>query len=258
MEADIRNSTMLRALFESRSFEAVIHLAARAGVRPSLLQPQLYTEVNVLGTQLLLELSREFCVPKFIFGSSSSVYGINQKSPFAEADPIFKPISPYAATKLAGEAFCHVYHHLYGIDAICLRFFTVYGPRQRPDLAIHKFTGAILRGDPVELYGDGHTQRDYTFVDDIVRGIVAALNIPAGFEIINLGGSEAVSLRELVKLIEQAVGRPATIRWLPAQPGDVPLTHADISKAKRLLGYAPEVSINQGIPRFVDWFRNVS
>jgi UDP-glucuronate 4-epimerase len=255
VEADIRGQKEMRRVFAEEKFDAVIHLAARAGVRPSLVEPRLYTEVNVLGTQNLLELAREFGVRKFIFGSSSSVYGVNEKVPFSESDPIFKPISPYAATKLAGEAFCHVYHHLYGIDMVCLRFFTVYGPRQRPDLSIYKFTRAIARAEPVEIYGDGTARRDFTWIDDILQGVLACLDRPLGYEIINLGESRTVPLMELVHLIEKAMGKTASIRWLPAQPGDVPITYADITKAKKLLGYNPQVQLEDGIPRFVDWFR---
>lgn len=258
VEADIRSAALLRPLFEQGRFDAVLHFAARSGVRQSVAQPRLYAEVNVLGTQSVLELAREFGVKKFIFASSSSVYGLNQKVPFQEDDPVFQPISPYAATKLAAEALCHVYHHLHGLDMVCLRFFTVYGPRQRPDLAIHKFTSAIVRGKPVEVYGDGTARRDYTHVADIVQGVLACLNREFGYEVINLGESRTVELRELVQLIERAVGKKAQIRQLPGQAGDVPITHADISKARRLLGYNPQVSIESGIERFVDWFRKQS
>jgi UDP-glucuronate 4-epimerase len=255
VEADICSTERLREVFKGNQFDAIFHLAARAGVRPSLAQPQLYTQVNIVGTQNLLELAREFGVKKFVFASSSSVYGVNQKVPFSEDDPIFKPISPYAATKLAGEALCHVYHHLYGLDIVCLRFFTVYGPRQRPDLAIHKFTRAIARGEPIEVYGDGTTARDYTYIDDILQGVLACLDRDFGFEVINLGESRTVKLSELIRLIEKAVGKSANIRQLPLQPGDVPITYADITKAKRLLGYQPQVAIEDGIARFVEWFR---
>jgi UDP-glucuronate 4-epimerase len=255
VEADIRDAARLKDVFAHGRFETVIHLAARAGVRPSLAQPQLYTEVNILGTQHLLELARTFGARRFIFGSSSSVYGVNQKVPFCEDDPIFKPISPYAATKLAGEALCHVYHHLYKLDVACLRFFTVYGPRQRPDLAIYKFTGAIAAGKPIEMFGDGSARRDYTYIDDILQGIMACVERTLGFEIINLGESETTSLRDLIAMIERAVGRKAVVRTLPLQPGDVPVTFADIAKARRLLGYNPQVKIEDGIPRFVEWFR---
>ena len=253
IEADICGD--LRRAFAAGPFDAIIHLAARAGVRPSLAQPELYTRVNVIGTQNLLELAREFGVGKFVFGSSSSVYGINQKVPFGEDDPIFKPISPYAATKLAGEALCHVYHHLYGLDVVCLRFFTVYGPRQRPDLAIRKFTQAILAGKPIDMYGDGTSRRDYTYIDDILQGVLACLERNLGYEIINLGESRTVDLRELLRLIEKTTGKKAQVRQLPTQPGDVPITYADISKAKRLLQYQPKVTIEEGIEKFVQWYR---
>ena len=255
VEADIRDAVRLKDVFARGRFETVIHLAARAGVRPSLAQPLLYTEVNVLGTQHMLEFARTFGVRKFIFASSSSVYGVNQKLPFSEDDPIFKPISPYAATKLAGEALCHVYHHLYGLDMVCLRLFTVYGPRQRPDLAIYKFTRAIAAGKPIELFGDGSARRDYTYIDDILQGIMACVERTFGFEIINLGESQTTPLRDLVALIERVIGRKAVVRTLPPQPGDVPVTFADIAKARRLLNYNPQVKIEDGIPRFVEWFK---
>lgn len=253
VEADICSD--LRTVFVEQRFDTIIHLAARAGVRPSLAQPQLYTRVNVVGTQNLLELAREFGVRKLVFASSSSVYGVNQKVPFNEEDLIFKPISPYAATKLAGEALCHVYHHLYGLDVVCLRFFTVYGPRQRPDLAIRKFTEAILAGKPIDLYGDGSARRDYTYIDDILQGVLACLDRSFGYEIINLGESRTVELRELVQFIEKTTGKKAEIRQLPTQPGDVPITYADISKARRLLGYQPKIAIEVGIEKFVEWYR---
>lgn len=255
VETDIRDQRRLRDVFSEAGFDAIVHLAARAGVRPSIAQPLLYTEVNIAGTQNLLELAREFGVRKFIFASSSSVYGVNQKVPFNEDDPIFKPISPYAATKLAGEALCHVYHHLYDLDIACLRFFTVYGPRQRPDLVIHKFTRAIFHGKPIELYGDGTSQRDYTYIDDILQGVLACLERRFGFEVINLGEARTVQLLELVGLIEEALGQKAELRQMPNQPGDVPMTNADITKAQKLLGYDPQVSIEDGIPKFVEWFR---
>ena len=253
IEADICSD--LRRVFAEQHFDTIIHLAARAGVRPSLAQPELYTRVNIVGTQNLLELSREFGIRKFVFGSSSSVYGVNEKVPFSEKDPIFKPISPYAATKLAGEALCHVYHHLYSLDIVCLRFFTVYGPRQRPDLAIRKFTQAIFAGKPIDIYGDGTSRRDYTYIDDILQGVLACLERTFGYEIINLGESRTVDLVELLRLIEKSAGKKAQVRQLPRQPGDVPITYADISKAKRLLGYQPKVAIEEGIERFAEWYR---
>ncbi len=254
-EVDICDAAKLRDTFQRERFEAIVHLAARAGVRPSLAHPQLYTQVNIIGTENLLELAHEFGVKKFVFASSSSVYGVGQPVPFREDAALLQPISPYAATKLAAEALTHVYHHLYGLNVTCLRLFTAYGPRQRPDLAIHKFTSAILRGKPVEMYGDSTTARDYTYSDDIVQGFLAALDRCAGFEIVNIGESRTVQLRELIQLIEKATGKKARLRQLPGQPGDVPITYADISKAKRLLSYHPQVDIEEGIQRFVDWFR---
>ena len=256
--ADIRNAGKLREVFQQTRFDAVIHLAARTGIRPSLTQAQLYTDVNITGTQNLLELAHEFSIKKFIFASSSSVYGLNQRVPFREDDSLAHPISPYAATKLAGEALAHVYHHLYQMEIVCLRFFTVYGSRQRPDLAIHKFTRAILTGRPIELFGNGATRRDYTHITDIVQGILAALDRPLGFEIINLGDARTVELRELVALLEKITGRRADIRHLPDQPGDVPVTFANIEKARRLLDYRPQVIIETGLAKFVEWFVNQS
>jgi UDP-glucuronate 4-epimerase len=255
VEADIHDGKSLRPVFEKHRFDAILHLAARAGIRPSTVHVQLYAEVNILGTLELLECAREFGVKKFVFASSSSVYGANQPVPFREDAAYLQPISPYAATKLSAEALCRVYHSLHGLDVVCLRLFTAYGPRQRPDLAIHKFTSAIWRGKPVEMYGDGKTARDYTYVDDIVQGFLACLDREFGFEVINLGESRTVELRELVGLIEKAIGKKAHLRQLPPQPGDVPVTYADISKAKRMLGYNPRVNIEEGIQRFVDWFR---
>jgi UDP-glucuronate 4-epimerase len=246
----------IRGKLPAEKFDAIIHLAARAGVRPSLAQPKLYSDVNIAGTQNLLEFARETGVRKFVFASSSSVYGVNQKIPFSEDDPIFKPISPYAATKLAGEALCHVYHHLYKLDIVCLRFFTVYGPRQRPDLAIRKFTQALLAGQPIDYFGDGSTRRDYTHIEDILQGVLAALDRPLGYEVINLGESRTIELRELVSLIEKATGKTAKLNRLSTQPGDVPVTFADIAKAKRLLDYNPRVPIEYGIARFVDWYEH--
>ncbi|MBK5294694.1 MAG: GDP-mannose 4,6-dehydratase [Acidobacteriia bacterium] len=233
--------------------EAVVHLAARAGVRPSLSQPLLYEQVNVQGTIALLEVCRELGIGRFVFASSSSVYGIANQVPFREDDPRLRPISPYAATKLAGEHFCQVYAHLYGISAVCLRFFTVYGPRQRPDLAIRKFTAMIDAGEAIPVFGDGSSGRDYTFVDDIVQGILASLTFPCQFEVFNLGNSHPVTLIDLIAEIEQALGKQARLSHLPEQPGDVPITFADISKARRLLGYDPRTPFTEGIRKFVNW-----
>jgi UDP-glucuronate 4-epimerase len=256
VEADIADSRAMNDLFARASFDCVVHLAARAGVRPSVEDPLAYEESNVRGTFTLLEAARRNGVPKFIFGSSSSVYGLNSKVPFAEEDPIANPISPYAATKIAAEAACRVYSHLYDLRVVCLRFFTVYGARQRPDLAIHKFARLISQGQPIPIFGDGTTQRDYTYVDDIISGVVAAMQYDQSqFEVINLGESQTVELRRLVELLERALGKRAIIDHQPLQPGDVPLTYADVGKARRLLGYEPQTNIEAGIDRFVDWFK---
>jgi len=260
LQADICDAEPLRTLFAEMNFDAVVHLAARAGVRPSLEQPRLYERVNVGGTLNLLELCREFGVSKVLFGSSSSVYGVSSRVPFSEVQTDLRPISPYAATKLAGELLCYTYAHLYRLSVVCLRFFTVYGPRQRPDLAIHKFTSQIESGHPIRLYGDGNSGRDYTYVDDIVAGVLAALDYSpqsgsVPFEVFNLGNSRPVKLAEMVEALERATGRTATTSHEPDQPGDVPLTWADISKASCLLGYKPATPLAEGLQRFVTWFR---
>jgi len=258
-EIDIRNRAALEQLFETNNFDCVVHLAARAGVRPSLAEPQLYSETNINGTLNLLELARHTNIDQFVFGSSSSVYGINAKVPFSEEDPIRQPISPYAATKAAGELLCHTYAHLYGLRCVCLRFFTVYGPRQRPDLAIHKFASLITEGKPIPVFGDGTTRRDYTYVDDIIDGVMAAIDYKqTNYEVINLGESRTVELNELISLLEAELDTHATIDWQPPQPGDVPQTFADISKARALLGYDPKTQIEDGLRRFVEWFRRNS
>ena len=255
-EADIRDRAALAKVFAESRFDRIVHLAARAGVRPSLAEPVLYAQTNIAGTLNLLELAREHKIAQFVFGSSSSVYGENEKVPFAEDDPIFKPISPYAATKAAGELLCHTYSHLYGLRVVALRFFTVYGARQRPDLAIHKFARLISQGKPIPVFGDGTTRRDYTFIDDIIAGVRAAMDYrESRYEIINLGESRTVELRELIGLLERELGRDAVIDRQPPQPGDVPQTFADVSKARRLLGYDPRTPIEEGIRRFVEWFR---
>jgi UDP-glucuronate 4-epimerase len=256
IEADIRDRPALAKVFDGANFDCVVHLAARAGVRPSLSQPQLYVETNINGTLNLLELARAHDVKQFIFGSSSSVYGVNPKVPFSENDPIFNPISPYAATKAAGELLCHTYSHLFGMRIVCLRFFTVYGARQRPDLAIHMFAKLISAGKPIPVFGDGTTRRDYTYIDDIIAGVRAAIDYYASnYEVINLGESRTVELRELISLLESALGQRAEIDWQSLQPGDVPQTFADITKARRLLSYDPQTQIEEGIRRFVEWFR---
>ncbi|HLL76381.1 MAG TPA: GDP-mannose 4,6-dehydratase [Pyrinomonadaceae bacterium] len=255
-EADVRDRGALARVFGEADFDCVVHLAARAGVRPSLSEPLLYTETNVTGTLNLLELAREHNVRQFVFGSSSSVYGSNAKVPFSEDDPVRQPISPYAATKAAGELLCHTYAHLYGVRCVALRLFTVYGARQRPDLAIRKFARLISEGKPIPVFGDGTTRRDYTYVDDIVAGVRAAIDYEATmYEAVNLGESRTVELRELISLLEKELGREATIDRQPPQPGDVPQTYADISKARRLLGYDPQTQIEDGIRKFVSWFR---
>jgi len=256
VEGDIRNKGLVDDLFRRSSFDLIIHLAARAGVRPSIEQPLLYNEVNVTGTLNLLEACREIGVRDFIFGSSSSVYGKNRKVPFAEEDRLEAMISPYAVTKRVGELFCYTYHHLYGLNISCLRFFTVYGPRQRPEMAIHKFTRLINQGEKIPLYGDGTSRRDYTYIDDIISGIMGAIRNLRGYEIFNLGESQTVPLRELISIIEQALGKKAAIEELPDQPGDVPITYADITKARHLLGYDPKVGIAEGVGQFVRWFRD--
>ena len=258
-EADIRQRAALDRIFDESKFDCIVHFAARAGVRPSLAQPLLYCQTNIEGTLNLLELAKQHNVKQFVFGSSSSVYGINAKVPFSEDDPIRQPISPYAATKAAGELLCHTYTHLYGIRCVCLRFFTVYGPRQRPDLAIHKFAKLISEGKSIPVFGDGTTRRDYTYVDDIIAGVRAAIDYDrTDYEVINLGESRTVELRELISLLEKELGAPATIDRQPLQPGDVPQTFADITRARQLLGYNPQMQIESGIKRFVEWFINSS
>jgi UDP-glucuronate 4-epimerase len=255
-EVDIRDRAALEPIFKANNFDCVVHLAARAGVRPSLSEPQLYTETNINGTLNLLELARNNNIKQFVFGSSSSVYGINAKVPFSEDDPIRQPISPYAATKGAGELLCHTYSHLYGLRCVCLRFFTVYGPRQRPDLAIHKFAKLISQRKPIPVFGDGSTRRDYTYVDDIIDGVIAAIDYDqSNYEVINLGESRTVELNELIALLEKELDTHAIIDRQPPQPGDVPQTFADISKARALLGYQPKTQIEEGLHRFVEWFR---
>ena len=255
IEGDIRDKDTVRRAFAAGPIGAVIHLAARAGVRPSLKDPELYLSTNINGTYNLLEATRENGIRKFLFASSSSVYGVNPKTPFAEDDLLQRTISPYAMTKLAGEHLCSNYSHLHGLQTLCLRFFTVYGPGQRPDLAIHKFTRAIHEGKSLDMYGTGDTERDYTYIDDIVQGVLGAFHYEdAAFDIFNLGESQTTKLRDLIATIEAAVGKKAIINHLPDQPGDVPCTYADISRAKQRLGYNPQTKIKDGIPKFVDWF----
>ncbi len=256
-EVDICDAGNLEKVFAENNFDAIVHLAARAGVRPSLEQPKLYAETNINGTLNLLELARKFGVKQFVFGSSSSVYGINSKIPFSEEDKIWQTISPYAATKAAGEHLCYTYSHLYDIRTICLRFFTVYGARQRPDLAIHKFSNLIWNEKPIPVFGDGTTRRDYTFIDDIIQGVRAAIDYDkTDFEVFNLGESQTVELKYLIELIEKNIGKRAIIDRREMQPGDVPITFADISKARELLNYNPTTKIEDGIKKFTDWFRS--
>jgi UDP-glucuronate 4-epimerase len=255
-EVDIREQDRVADVVREGKFDTIVHLAARAGVRPSIKEPKLYIDTNITGTFHLLEAARAAGVGRFICASSSSVYGVLKEAPFREEMCLRETISPYAATKLAAEQLCSNYSHLYGMRTINLRFFTVYGPRQRPDLAIHSFTRRISEGRPIQQFGDGSTRRDYTYVDDIVQGMVACLHYEGPLcDVFNLGESQTTTLNELIAAIEHAVGKKAIIERLPEQPGDVPLTFADISKAKALLGYRPTTKIDEGIPRFVEWFR---
>lgn len=255
VRGDLTEVAVLNSLFKNVRFDQIIHLAARAGVRPSLEEPGLFQRVNVEGTVNLLEAARHHGVKKILIASSSSVYGVNQKVPFSESDPILSVISPYAASKVACEALGHVYHHLYAMDVAMLRFFTVYGPRQRPDLAIHKFARLITADKPIPVFGDGSTSRDYTFVSDIVDGVMACTQKKVGCEIFNLGDSRTVTLSRLIELLEESLGRKAVIERLPVQAGDVPLTYADITKSQKELGYSPKIKIEEGIPKFVEWFK---
>ncbi len=254
--ADIVNPEDLKPIFEKHNITNIIHLAANAGVRPSLENPAKYAKTNINGTINLLELTKEYGIKKFIFGSSSSVYGSRKDGPFREDMKIDRPISPYAATKAAGEQICYTYSHLYDINIVCLRFFTVYGPRQRPDLAIHKFSKLINDGKPIPVFGDGTTKRDYTFINDILQGIIAAINYDkTQYEIFNLGESNTVELKYLIELIEENIGKKAIIDWQPLQQGDVPLTYADVTKSREMLGYNPTTKIEDGLKVFAEWFR---
>jgi len=254
VRGDIRDAILVERTFTEGQFDAVVHLAARAGVRPSISDPKLYFTTNIDGTFNLLDACRYHNIKHFIFASSSSVYGVNKKVPFAETDVLERTISPYAASKLAGEQICSNYSHLFGIRCMCLRFFTVYGPRQRPDLAISKFTKRIMADESIDRYGDGSTARDYTYIEDIVDGIVGAINYTeSDFEIFNLGGSATTKLSEMIEMIEDALGKKAQINQMPDQPGDVPRTFADVSKAESLLGYQPKTPIYEGIQKYVEW-----
>lgn len=256
IRGDLRDRNSITRCVRGRRFDAVVHLAAMAGVRPSVKDPALYNDVNCLGTIHVLEALRDRPETRFVFGSSSSVYGANTKVPFAEDDPLEHMISPYAASKRSGEQYASCYHALFGIPVACLRFFTVYGPRQRPEMAIAKFASLIERGEELPLYGDGTTRRDYTYVDDILDGILRAIERCNGYEVYNLGESRTVELRELVDLLAKEIGRPAKVKFLPPEPGDVPVTYADIRKARERLGYDPQVPIEEGIRRYVEWRRN--
>jgi len=252
---DLRDGASVRNLFHLEKFEVIAHLGARAGVRPSIQYPQLYYDTNVTGTLHLLEAARVTGVERFIFASSSSVYGASKTVPFSEDQYLTQTLSPYAATKIAGEFLCSTYSHLYQLRVVALRYFTVYGPRQRPDLAIHQFTRRIYAGQTIEQFGDGTTRRDYTYVDDVIQGTMAALQYEGPlFDIFNLGESETIQLKDLIVAIEKALGKKAKINQLPEQPGDMPLTCADISKARKLLDYRPTIRLNEGLPRFVEWF----
>jgi UDP-glucuronate 4-epimerase len=252
---DLRDGASVRNLFHREKFETVAHLAARAGVRPSIQQPQLYYDTNVSGTLHLLDAASVTGVERFIFASSSSVYGISKTVPFSEDQHLTQTLSPYAATKIAGEFLCSTYSHLYQMRVVALRYFTVYGPRQRPDLAIHQFTRRIYAGQPIEQFGDGATRRDYTYIDDVIQGTMAALKYDGPlFDIFNLGESDTIQLKDLIAAIENALGKKAKINRMPEQPGDMPLTCADISKARKLLGYNPTTRFSDGLPRFIEWF----
>jgi UDP-glucuronate 4-epimerase len=253
-EGDLRDEAFLNRLFSVETVEIVAHLAARAGVRPSIRFPALYADVNIRGTFNLLEACRHHAVGRVVFASSSSVYGNNPKVPFSETDNVDNPISPYAATKKAGELIAYTYHHLYGLNIACLRYFTVYGPRQRPEMAIHKFTRLIHQGKKLSLFGDGSSRRDYTFVEDAVEGTVNALQRSHGYQIYNIGESQTTSLRELVRLIEDRLGKKAVVEHLPTQPGDVDWTFADIQKAREELGYNPKTDMPTGLKKFVEWY----
>lgn len=254
IDGDLRDAELVRNTFRNGCFDQVIHLAAMAGVRPSLENPALYYDVNLIGSMNLLEAMREFSVRDLIFVSSSSVYGNNEKVPFSESDPVDHPISPYAATKKAGELMAHTYHHLYDIKTACLRFFTVYGPRQRPEMAIHKFTDKIYQGHEIEVYAEGKSCRDYTYIDDIIDGVMACRTAEYTYEVFNLGRSDTVGLSDLIGKIESNLNRKAQVRLMPTQPGDVSQTYADITKAKHRLGFSPAVSIDDGLRRFTDWY----
>lgn len=259
-KADIRKKEILDHIFNVHNIDVVIHLAAMAGVRPSIEMPLLYQEVNTQGTLNILQAMKQHGIRHLVFASSSSIYGNSKRVPFREDDPLERVISPYAASKKSAEEFCYVFHHLFNINVVALRFFTVYGPGQRPDLAIHKFTRMILNGEPIPFFGDGSTMRDYAYIDDIVHGIISSAGFVSShekvFEIFNLSGNKPVTLKDMVKQIETATGKKAVLNRLPMQPGDVLLTNADISKAQKMLGFHPDTSFEQGIARFVEWYQS--
>jgi UDP-glucuronate 4-epimerase len=255
VEGDIREPSLLDRCFAGKAIDVVIHLAARAGVRPSLALPELYYDVNVIGTLRLLEAMRKHRVSRMIFGSSSSVYGNSSKLPCSESDNVDRPVSPYAATKKSGELLCHTFHHLYKFNVFCLRFFTVYGPRQRPEMAIHSFVQKIMNGDRITVFGDGTSKRDYTYIDDAIDGIVRSLSVVNGYEIINIGESRTVTLNELLLLLQRLLQRKAVIAYEPMQPGDVDTTFASIEKAKSLIGYNPRWTFEKGLEQFVAWLK---
>jgi UDP-glucuronate 4-epimerase len=256
LEGDIRDLPLLKGVFSQYPIDKIVHLAARAGVRPSIQEPLLYEDVNIKGTLNLLEISRENKIKQFVFASSSSVYGGNRKVPFSEDDPVDSPVSPYAATKKAGEILCYSYHHLYQIPVTCLRFFTVYGPRQRPEMAIHRFARAIILEKPLPLFGDGTIKRDFTYIEDIIDGILLALTNPFDYEIFNLGESESYPIMEVIQLLSALIGKPAQIQYLPPQPGDMLITYADISKARQKLKFDPRISLEKGLKSFVESLQN--
>jgi UDP-glucuronate 4-epimerase len=251
---DLRDEGLIGKLFQEEKIEFVAHLAARAGVRPSVQDPALYADVNIRGTIRLLEACRKNGVRRYVFASSSSVYGNNSRVPFSEEDPVNSPISPYAATKKAGELLGHTYHHLYGLDVACLRYFTVYGPRQRPEMAIHHFTRSIHEGRKISIFGDGNSLRDYTYIDDAIEGTLGALSREHGYEIYNIGESQTIRLSQLIQALEEQIGKKALVEHLPEQPGDVKHTYADIRKAREHLGYSPKTDIREGLARFVRWY----
>lgn len=251
---DLRDEGLIGKLFQEEKIEFVAHLAARAGVRPSVQDPALYADVNIRGTIRLLEACRKNGVRRYVFASSSSVYGNNSRVPFSEEDPVNSPISPYAATKKAGELLGHTYHHLYGLDVACLRYFTVYGPRQRPEMAIHHFTRSIHEGRKISIFGDGNSLRDYTYIDDAIEGTLGALSREHGYEIYNIGESQTIRLSQLIQALEEQIGKKAVVEHLPEQPGDVKHTYADIRKAREHLGYSPKTDIREGLARFVRWY----